>query len=95
VTARRRAFDVTGRFSQRAGCPILPGTTEASVARGWHDRGLFPSLMAKLAFIVVAAFVVTAALPIWPHSRRWGLYPLGSVLLACVLASAVVVLGPR
>lgn len=46
--------------------------------------------MITILFIVLLALVV-GALPRWPHSRRWGYYPMGSVgLILLVLVFLVV-----
>ena len=36
-------------------------------------------LMGILSIVVVIALVIT--LPIWPHSKNWGFYPIGGVSL--------------
>jgi hypothetical protein len=35
-----------------------------------------------MVFVVLPVFVLIAlvgSLPIWPHSKKWGLYPVGAV----------------
>ena len=41
------------------------------------------TLMAVLSAAVLVALVAT--LPVWPHSRKWGFYPIGSVSLAILV----------
>ena len=40
-------------------------------------------LMAILSIAVLGALV--AALPIWPHSRKWGFYPISGIALAILV----------
>jgi hypothetical protein len=41
------------------------------------------ALMAILSIAVLVALV--AALPIWPHSRKWGFYPISGVALVILV----------
>lgn len=40
-------------------------------------------LMAILSIFVVIALIVS--LPIWPHSKKWGFYPIGGVSLVILI----------
>jgi len=43
------------------------------------------TLLFVLAVVIIVALV--GSLPIWPHSKNWGYYPLGvSVVLVIILA---------
>jgi hypothetical protein len=41
------------------------------------------ALMAILSIAVLVALV--AALPIWPHSRKWGFYPISGIALVILV----------
>jgi hypothetical protein len=49
-------------------------------------------LFGKFVLFVLAILFV-AALPIWPHSRRWGLVPAAVVAVVALLVFAFVRLG--
>jgi bacteriorhodopsin len=41
-----------------------------------------------MVFLILRVFVIVAlvaTLPIWPHSKKWGYYPLGAVSLIIVI----------
>ncbi|MGA8229918.1 MAG: DUF3309 family protein [Candidatus Acidiferrales bacterium] len=40
-------------------------------------------LMAALSVVVLV--VLVASLPIWPHSKSWGYYPIGGVSLVILI----------
>jgi hypothetical protein len=40
-------------------------------------------LMAALSVVVLV--VLVASLPIWPHSKSWGYYPIGGVSLGILI----------
>jgi Protein of unknown function (DUF3309) len=40
-------------------------------------------LMGILSAVVLMALIVT--LPIWPHSKNWGFYPIGGVSLVILI----------
>ncbi len=40
-------------------------------------------LMAVLSVVVLV--VLVASLPIWPHSKSWGYYPIGGVSLVILI----------
>ena len=40
-------------------------------------------LMAALSAVVL--MVLVASLPIWPHSKSWGYYPIGGVSLVILI----------
>lgn len=40
-------------------------------------------LMGILSVVVLMALIVT--LPIWPHSKKWGFYPIGGVSLVILI----------
>jgi hypothetical protein len=40
-------------------------------------------LMAALSVVVLV--VLVASLPIWPHSKSWGFYPIGGVSLVILI----------
>jgi hypothetical protein len=42
--------------------------------------------MLGLLLILVLTLVLIGAVPTWPHSRRWGYYPIGGLGLALVVA---------
>ena len=46
--------------------------------------------MIGLLLAVVLLLVLIGAVPIWPHSRRWGYYPTGGV--GVVLMAVVILL---
>ncbi len=41
------------------------------------------ALMAMLSIAVLVSLV--AALPIWPHSKKWGFYPISGVALLILI----------
>jgi hypothetical protein len=41
------------------------------------------ALMAMLSIAVLVALV--AALPIWPHSKKWGFYPISGIALVILV----------
>jgi len=41
-----------------------------------------------MVFVILPIFVIVAlvaTLPIWPHSKKWGYYPLGVISLIIVI----------
>ena len=56
-------------------------------------KGDAVSLM--LPIVLITAVVSVVLLPIWPYSRRWGLYPLTALLFGCLLACALLLVGTR
>jgi low affinity Fe/Cu permease len=50
----------------------------------WQEKRLGVSQKGgtMMVFVVLPVFVLIAlvgSLPIWPHSKKWGLYPVGAV----------------
>jgi hypothetical protein len=43
--------------------------------------------------VVVLALALTAAAPLWPHSRGWGYYPSGLIGLVLLILLALSVSG--
>jgi uncharacterized protein DUF3309 len=43
--------------------------------------------------IVVLILMLIGALPAWPHSRRWGYYPSGTLGLLLLILIILVLLG--
>ena len=43
--------------------------------------------------IVILVLALLGALPRWPHSRRWGYYPSGSLGLVLLVVVVLLVLG--
>lgn len=43
--------------------------------------------------IVILVLALLGALPRWPHSRDWGLYPAGGVGLILLVVVVLLVLG--
>ena len=41
-------------------------------------------MLATILFIVLV-FVLIGALPVWPHSRNWGYYPSGGLVLVILI----------
>ena len=42
--------------------------------------------MALIAILSIAVLVaLVAALPVWPHSRKWNFYPIGGIALAILV----------
>jgi Protein of unknown function (DUF3309) len=42
-------------------------------------------MMITLILPVVVLIVLVASLPIWPHSKKWGFYPLGGISLVILI----------
>jgi hypothetical protein len=49
--------------------------------------------MLGIALVVILVLVLLGALPLWPHSRRWGYYPSGGLGLVLLIVVVLVVLG--
>ena len=43
--------------------------------------------------VVILVLALLGALPRWPHSRRWGYYPSGSLGLVLLVVVVLLVLG--
>ena len=43
--------------------------------------------------IVILILLLLGALPVWPHSSKWGYYPTGGLGLVLVIFIILVVLG--
>ena len=48
---------------------------------------------APLILLIVLIIILIGALPIWPHSSRWGYYPSGGIGLVLVILLILVVMG--
>jgi hypothetical protein len=48
-------------------------------------------LMLILTVVLVAALI--GAIPAWPHSRKWGYYPMGGVSLAILVVLILLLTG--
>jgi hypothetical protein len=48
-------------------------------------------LMFVLTIVLVVALV--GAVPIWPHSRNWGYYPIGGVSVMILILLALLLTG--
>ena len=49
--------------------------------------------MLGIALVVILVLVLLGALPLWPHSRRWGYYPSGGLGLIAVVILVLLLLG--
>jgi hypothetical protein len=49
--------------------------------------------MLVAALIVLLILALIAAVPTWPHSRRWGYYPTGGLGLALVVVVILLFTG--
>ncbi len=49
--------------------------------------------MLGILLCVLLILALIAAVPTWPHSKRWGYYPFGGIGLALVLAVALLFIG--
>jgi uncharacterized protein DUF3309 len=43
--------------------------------------------------LVVLILMLLGALPMWPHSRSWGVYPSGGLGLVAVIVVILLLLG--
>lgn len=43
--------------------------------------------------LIVLILVLIGAIPTWPHSRRWGYYPSGTVGLIVVILLILMLMG--
>lgn len=43
--------------------------------------------------IVVLILLLLGAIPVWPHSRRWGYFPTGGLGLVLTIIVILVLLG--
>lgn len=41
--------------------------------------------MLAIILFIVLVFVLIGALPVWPHSRNWGYYPGGGLVLVILI----------
>jgi len=46
-----------------------------------------------IILIVVLILLLLGAIPVWPHSRRWGYFPTGGLGLALTIIIILVLLG--
>jgi hypothetical protein len=49
--------------------------------------------MIGLLLAVVLLLVLIGAVPIWPHSRRWGYYPTGGVGVVLIAVVILLLIG--
>jgi hypothetical protein len=49
--------------------------------------------MLVAALIVLLILALIAAVPTWPHSRRWGYYPTGGIGLALIVVVILLFTG--
>jgi bacteriorhodopsin len=49
--------------------------------------------MIGLLLAVVLLLVLIAAVPIWPHSRKWGYYPTGGVGVVLMVVVILLLIG--
>jgi len=46
-----------------------------------------------LILILVLVFLLLGALPVWPHSQKWGYYPTGGLGTVLTIIIILVLLG--
>jgi len=46
-----------------------------------------------LILTVVLIVALLGALPVWPHSKNWGYYPIGGVSLVILIVLALLLTG--
>jgi hypothetical protein len=62
--------------------------------RGRVQRsGIERRFMLNATVIVVLILALIGAIPTWPHSRRWGLYPTGGIGLVLAVVVALLFVG--
>jgi hypothetical protein len=49
--------------------------------------------MLFVILVVILILALTAALPVWPHSRTWGYYPSGFIGLVILILLAMSLSG--
>jgi hypothetical protein len=49
--------------------------------------------MLEILIIAFLILILVGAVPIWPHSRRWGYYPSGGLGLILALIVILTLLG--
>ncbi|MGA2812654.1 MAG: DUF3309 family protein [Candidatus Acidiferrum sp.] len=49
--------------------------------------------MLMLILTVVLIVALLGALPVWPHSKNWGYYPIGGVSLVILIVLALLLTG--
>ena len=49
--------------------------------------------MLDAALVVLLILALIAAVPTWPHSRRWGYYPTGGIGLALIVVVILLFTG--
>ena len=48
---------------------------------------------APLILLIVLIIILIGALPIWPHSSRWGYYPSGGIGLVLIIVIVLMLTG--
>ncbi|MEI6210235.1 MAG: DUF3309 family protein [bacterium] len=50
-------------------------------------------MTAGTVLLIILILMLVGALPTWPHSRNWGLYPSGGLSLVVVILLVLVLMG--
>jgi hypothetical protein len=43
--------------------------------------------------LIILILLLVGAIPVWPHSRRWGYYPSGGLGLLLLIALVLILTG--
>jgi hypothetical protein len=49
------------------------------VASAWHGQEERKNMMVMVILPIFVIIALIGTLPIWPHSKKWGFFPLGAV----------------